>query len=218
MTFRQVLPSALVAVILAGATVCAAQEPPGHQWPDPGLSYRVAGVAANDTLVVREQPDHRSAALERWPHDAEGIIVTGVRIAVGGGWWWRVVGADGRGWVNGRYLEVEDATIPGEDGYPLACVGTEPFWSLRVGDGEAVFEEAGGETSERFRAGPWLPFPGRYGFVAIRLGDEPASGMLTGRRSPEGCSDGMSGYEHPIAAVLVRPDGTGFEGCCERAG
>ena len=67
--------------------------------------YRVAFVAANDTLNVRRRADADSAVVSQLPPDATGITVVGEGQSVrGGGLWLPVETAAGSGYVNGRFL------------------------------------------------------------------------------------------------------------------
>ena len=67
--------------------------------------YRVAFVAANDTLNVRRRADADSAVVGQLPPDATGITVVGEGQSVrGGGLWLPVETAAGSGYVNGRFL------------------------------------------------------------------------------------------------------------------
>ncbi|MBP8949401.1 MAG: SH3 domain-containing protein [Candidatus Promineofilum sp.] len=67
--------------------------------------YRVAFVAANDTLNVRRQADSDSAVVGQLPPDATGITVIGEGQSVrGGGPWLPIETAAGSGYVNSRFL------------------------------------------------------------------------------------------------------------------
>jgi hypothetical protein len=67
--------------------------------------YRVAFVAANDTLNVRRRADADSAAVGQLLPDATGITVVGEGQSVrGGGLWLPVETAVGSGYVNSRFL------------------------------------------------------------------------------------------------------------------
>ena len=67
--------------------------------------YRVAFVAANDTLNVRRRADADSAVVGQLPPDASGITIVGEGQSVrGGGLWLPVETAVGSGYVNSRFL------------------------------------------------------------------------------------------------------------------
>jgi hypothetical protein len=114
--------------------------PAQAQTPDPSLRYRVVDVAADDKLNVREQPASRPVIGAFAPH-ADDIVITGSVMEVEGSDWWEVGFVEGyldRGWVNGRYLEPVDRQARDSD-YPLQCSGTEPFWSLALEEGQAIY-------------------------------------------------------------------------------
>lgn len=70
-----------------------------------GTEYRVAFVAANDTLNVRRRPDADAAILMRLPADATGIAIIDEGETIRGGSLWLPVETEaGDGWVNSRYL------------------------------------------------------------------------------------------------------------------
>jgi hypothetical protein len=67
--------------------------------------YRVAFVAANDTLNIRRRADADSAVVGQLSPDAMGITVVGEGQTVrDGGLWLPVETAAGSGYVNGRFL------------------------------------------------------------------------------------------------------------------
>lgn len=76
--------------------------------------YRVAFVAANDTLNVRRRADSEAAVVGQLPPDATGISIVGEGQAVrGGGLWLPVETTAGSGYVNSRFLteEIDRATF-----------------------------------------------------------------------------------------------------------
>lgn len=67
--------------------------------------YRVAFVAANDTLNIRRRPNSDAVVIGRLPPDASDIAVAGEEQTVrGGGVWLPVDTAAGSGYVNSRFL------------------------------------------------------------------------------------------------------------------
>lgn len=73
--------------------------------PAADAGYRVAFVAANDTLNVRRQPSANAAVVTRLPADATGIAVIGEGETIrGGSLWLPVETSAGDGWVNSRFL------------------------------------------------------------------------------------------------------------------
>ena len=71
-------------------------------------TYRVAFVAANDTLNVRRQPDSEAAVVAQLAPNATGIVAASEGRSVrGGGLWLPVDTPSGSGYVNSRFLTEE---------------------------------------------------------------------------------------------------------------
>jgi uncharacterized membrane protein len=208
--------------MLCPATSSLAQEfiPPEALSPDPGMTYAVKDVAANDQLNVRSQPGTQADTVVRLAPDARGILVTGRRMAEGNSVWWEVItqgGPGSTGWVNHRYLAAEAGGDPGEASYPLLCAGTEPFWSLRLDDRQAVYSDPETEAV-MMNASDWIRSRNSPAVLAIRLqgkdGAPAGNGHAAIQRSS--CSDGMSDFDYPFWVTVILPDQTVLDGCCSR--
>jgi len=81
---------------------CAAPSSPRTREDTP--EYRVVGVASDDTLNLRSEPDHESDILRQIPNDAAGIVGTGRKETVDGETWIEVIYDNEKGWVNSRYV------------------------------------------------------------------------------------------------------------------
>lgn len=207
--------AALVALLLSLSSPVLALE---ELTPEPAWLYRVTAVAADDVLNIRAQPDPSAEIIGVLQPDASDIAVAGTRMEVNGSVWWQVVGSDGLGWVNARYLTpVDDMPFPNDETFALQCSGTEPFWSASVAEGEARFMTPESE-SETWRAGPMTRAMGLIGRYAIRLEKGEDVGHLAAWRNHRFCSDGMSDIGFPFEAVLITPAGAVHAGCCLRAG
>jgi uncharacterized membrane protein len=107
-----------------------------------------------------------------------------------------------------------------EEGLPerLRCAGTEPFWSLSVDNGEAVFEtpEAQGPAAARFTIDGSVAASNRFGLWALRLRSQAGQESLALVRQAA-CSDGMSdvAYAYTIALLDADEEGSLLDGCCE---
>ena len=107
-----------------------------------------------------------------------------------------------------------------EEGLPerLHCAGTEPFWSLSIGEGEAVFEtpEAQGPSAARFAIHGSVAASNRFGLWALRMRSEAGQESLALVRQAA-CSDGMSEleYSYSIALLDADDDRSLLDGCCE---
>lgn len=186
--------------------------------PEPARLYRVTGVGTGDVLNIRARPDPSAEIVGTLEPGASGVVVAGTRMEVNGSVWWQVAGDDRPGWVNARYLApADDAPPTGDESFPLQCIGTEPFWNVRVAEGEALFETPMDE-GETWQVGPMTRAVGLVGRYAIRLESEDGIGHLAIWRNHRFCSDGMSDIGFPYEAIVVAPDGSVHAGCCLRAG
>lgn len=195
---------------------CVAAHAIQENTPEPGQRYEVVEVAAGDALNVRSQPSSSAEVIARLAPGTRDIAVAGTRVELDGSVWWQVIGPDGLGWVNARYLAPADAHAETEQAYPLRCIGTEPFWALTVRDGQATLETP--ENQETWNAGRMTPAQGMLGRYAIRLEYDAGVGHLAAWRNHGFCSDGMSDVGYPFEGIVAGPDGSVRAGCCMRVG
>ena len=213
---RRILVLLLILIATAPTAAFAIQE----ATPQPEWRYEVSGVRADSALNVRAQAGTDAAIIGELAADATDVVVTGVRRPWRGSVWWEIVwpaAESGYAWVNARYLTPVAPHEEREAGFALACSGTEPFWSLRIADGEAQFDRMDGER-ETWQAGAWNPAGGRWGTFAVRLdvpsGEQPGHAAI--QRDFRFCSDGMSEFQYPYDVLLITPDETVLSGCCRR--
>jgi uncharacterized membrane protein len=118
-----------------------------------------------------------------------------------------------------RHLDPQaEVWRPGSLPAGLACSGTEPFWSLRPGGGQAVLAspdagEQAFELSAALDAG--IEGDPRRALVAVR----PDAG-LTAAITPASCSDGMSDRAYGLEILLILEDAGAarlLTGCCSIA-
>lgn len=188
-----------------------------EQTPEPTQTYRVIDVREGDTLNIRAQPDASSQIVGLLEPDVEDVIVAGTRMELNGSVWWQIVGEDGLGWVNARYLSPDETPADNDTLFPLRCNGTEPFWTLSIGGEEAVFQTPV-EDNLTWTAGPMTSAVGLVGRYAVRLESEDGIGHVAAWRNHRFCSDGMSDVGFPYEAMVIAPDGTVYGGCCLRSG
>ncbi|TNC46425.1 peptide-binding protein [Rubellimicrobium rubrum] len=185
-----------IAIALAFSTAATAQDLPGR--------FGVTDVAPNDVLNLRERPDPSAPVMGTLPPDAHGIEVLSLSPD---GRWGLVPRPEGRAWAAMRFLSPEPFD-PRPVPRPLRCLGTEPFWSLRLSKDGAIFEtpdqgerplrqhgEAGGSTGA---------------VAAFDAGGETLD--LTVIR--QACSDGMSDRPYGFSALVWNRGDTFLEGCC----
>jgi uncharacterized membrane protein len=191
--------------------------------PEPAVTYRVVNVAAADVLRVRSQPEATAPVIGNLPANATGIILTGVRQNVGQASWWQIIvdeTAGGAGWVNSRFLAVADPTAKREIGFGLRCIGTEPFWSLEIANGQASFTTPEGERW-LWKAHSWQDAaghePGQRFVIQLDNQSSDASGWAAVSRQQQFCSDGMSDLEYPYDLIVATPTGRVLGGCCARS-
>jgi len=173
--------------------------------------YAVTGVADDDVLNIRARPDAGSAVIGSLDPDATGVEV----IATSGNW---ALVNDGEvsGYASLRYLAREPGPAWGALQTQLTCIGTEPFWSLKVDPQRGTTDFLTPEDqvadpepiSGLWPAGPWAKS------AAVGLSDGIA--VLVGTS----CSDGMSDRSYGIAVDIFRtgPAGEGrLSGGCRLA-
>lgn len=198
--------------------VCIAASPALAQpaLPLPQL-YVVTGVAANDTLNIRQAPRASAEDIgDLQPGEATDVLAFSED-----GKWAKVPGNEATGWVAARFLTlVPNATGNGTDlpyGMPrhMQCEGAEPFWDadIRAGksltitdysfDNPAPARHAMRGVSKPVNVGPYV-----YGFAA-----PPYAGVI--RR--EYCDDGMSEIQYGWSIDLLeigKDDVYMMSGCC----
>jgi len=171
--------------------------------------FDVAGVAANDVLNIRERPDAKAPIIGKLAPNARGIEVVAERSG-----WMQVNTAERPGWVNGRYLNYRvDVWEEGRLPAGLACLGTEPFWSLAAAKGNVTLSRPeGGQTTalRKVLSTGWFRDPRR---AVVADG-------LTAVITPAACSDGMSDRAYGLEATVILGHGAQAQmlnGCCSIA-
>ena len=195
--------------------------------PDPGHRYSVSGLKASDRLNVRAGPASTEALVETLAPNAAEVVVTGRSQTVTERrtpqQWWEIVVASGdrkTGWVNSRFLvrSAADPAAEPESGYPLQCLGTEPFWNLEIDGANTLYREPERPDGKPLSAGSWINATGLRNHFAIRLEDGDAfHGIVTVLGTAGRCSDNMSDFEYPFHASYIRMDGSVLGGCCSRS-
>lgn len=189
---------AALVLLLTGAPLWAEGYPARHA---------VTGVADDDVLNIRAAPEADAAIIGTLPPDATGVEVVAVE-----GDWAVVNTGEASGYAALRFLRREAGPEWTALETPLTCLGTEPFWSLRVDPGQGVAtlaspDDPEGQEARITQAWPGLPWAPTAAF-ALAVG--------TVVLSPADCSDGMSERRYGIAAdlFLTRPTASRLSGCC----
>lgn len=203
-------------LILAATLLCAA---PAFATPEalmPGIAD-VVGVAANDILNIRAEPNAQAQIRGTLKPDAKGIEITGFDAS---GKWAQVSMGETSGWASGKFLRLRGDTWKA-DALPatLGCFGTEPFWSLRrTSDGMEFSTPDGAPRKLELRKvmDRGLPEDATRALIA---GD--AQGRLTAIIQPQICSDGMSDRKFGLSATVIMDGGNSasrmLTGCCSIA-
>lgn len=173
---------------------------------------RVVGVADGDVLNIRSRPDASSDIVGTFPPNEGRIEVVETR-SVDSQHWGLVSTGEQGGWINLAYAEAVDMDMIGNSPVPVGtvCAGTEPFWSLDLGEDEAVWSSFDAEdetfaiTESEAASGRFLPW--MFGMQGFGLA------IVT----PGQCSDGMSDIPYAWSVLIVGHDDSGhilYEGCC----
>ncbi len=176
--------------------------------------WRVAGVAADDTLNVRAGPSAASEDIGDLPPDQRGIEIAGTDAT---GDWGRIVWQEGTGWIAMRYLAPDPVQPIAGTALPagLMCAGTEPFWSMQVSAGSATFSDISGAAVAMGLQGARVA-EGRGAFP-VQLGHAGPDGSSAALIRPGSCSDGMSDRDYPwLVDLLINTAAGGryLTGCC----
>lgn len=176
--------------------------------PGPAVAETVSvtGVAQDDVLNLRAEPSASAAIVGALPPGLRGV-----EIERRSGAWAYVRYKDRAGWASASYLQPLPSSGASLPPLPLRCLGTEPFWSLRVDTSGLLYDR--------------MDHPKELGGVSIarQTGDmdawqlTPHSGSLASlvvKNEGKACSDGMSDRAYPLAVTLAGKDGQTLHGCC----
>jgi uncharacterized membrane protein len=121
-------------------------------------------------------------------------------------------------WLGSR-LVVVMLGMSAHPAHALDCSGTEPFWSLKIGDGKIVLDEADkGKTpllTVAPRAAQGRPADLVRVYQTRTLGAKRLYVTIVVRQAEaNSCSDGMSDTKYPFSVIVIKPSGV-LEGCCK---
>ncbi|MDG1075988.1 MAG: hypothetical protein P8P65_04965 [Planktotalea sp.] len=162
------------------------------------------GIAANDTLNIRAEPNASSPKLGSYPPFAINIEM--LRVSEDAKW--GMIGmSEGNGWVAMRYLKV----TPNDTSYtisrPLNCSGTEPFWALNMTPRGTEFTELGASRIDLKDISEAVAQPG-----SLAKFEEGPTKIYTLMLEPAQCSDRMSDREFGFTGrvFIEAPDGNRY--------
>lgn len=170
--------------------------------------FSVTGVETGDVLNIRQAPDADAAIIGTVSPTITDIEV--VELSENGDWAW-INGGESGGWVSKRYLQVQTGTWEtGKLPATLSCLGTEPFWNIRFGQGSATLDSPDTEA----KSYP-IEHVNDRGFGEDRMRAVQA-GALTAVIVPQQCSDGMSDRSYALQAIISLREGDRpmLAGCC----
>lgn len=197
--------AALVAVWLGLAGAGLAQDLPAL--------HDVVGVAADDRLNVRAGPDGSAPILGALRPDARGIEVTGLSAD---GRWGQINLGEQSGYVAMRFLAPGAAAPWPTMETGLACLGTEPFWSVAYDPALRTMRlERPAEDAMPLDLVSAVPVSGRSDSLALVLAGPGRTGTAILRA--QSCSDGMSDrrFGLDLTLLLTTAEGaTAMTGCC----
>ena len=176
---------------------------------DPALLY---AVEDGEPLRLLAQPDGGAPVVEELPAGTRDLVLSGAAVEAEGARFVEIL-REGRAWADAARLAPQDDDPVAS--HPLACGGTEPFWSLAI-DGEAATFDTPDTPSTDWFASEWMPARGVLHRYVVRLGSGYGTGYLALFR--QACSDGMSDITYPFEAILVTPGQAVRAGCCRRTG
>ena len=100
----------------------------------------------------------------------------------------------------------------GIDTGDLRCIGTEPFWSLALGEAEMAYDDI--EGNEIVFASPPAETTANRIDRWIRTGISRSGGVATIVLLRQECSDGMSDNVFPLEVIVMGTGPRTLQGCC----
>lgn len=182
-------------------------------------TYAVTGVAADDNLIIREEPSDEGKPSD-WrklgdiPANAKSIFGTGRSKLVGGQRWREIMFGSILGWVNAKYISEVPSEVPLSQ-ETLSCLGTEPFWSLTLSPAGSEYERPDDPEikTAKITVERTMPASGRRFPLLYRIADAEGRKYHATVSNKQWCTDDMSDYDYSFQ-VLLSSDNEFLEGCC----
>jgi len=196
---------------LLAALLCLLALPAGatqDAWP---ALYDVAGVAPDDVLNIRAEPNADAPIIGSLAYDAEAVELIRPNDRHG---WALLNSGEGTGWVSLRYMKRRPGQWSGSMPELAHCAGTEPFWSFEV-DGSTATYRAMDTEPYSYEIRETGAAQGRRDSFHIIAGG--SGGLAIGALSAQACNDGMSGREYGLEIQLLLQDSGNWHhvsGCC----
>ena len=195
---------AIVVAIFAAMPAFATQD----GWP---ALYDVAGVAADDVLNIRAEPDAGAPVIGTLAPDAANVEVIRATDDLR---WGLVNTAERSGWVSLSYMARQGGQWDGRMPEVRQCFGTEPFWSLSHEGAQVRFATPEDPAIDGLVSGRYGSASRRDRFVYSGSLISPDAGPLEFVLSlrTEACNDGMSDRSYGIGADLLIRDRDASDG------
>ncbi len=176
--------------------------------------FTVTGIAADDTLNVRQAPSSSSTDIG----DLALYELIEVIALSDDGKWGQIIWQEGNGWIAMRFLtpsplpHMHDSPMP----LRLSCGGTEPFWTAFIGPDQTFEFINRGEPSQGAQSRPITQSTKAIGIQPYSFAF--TAGEFTGLLDRAECSDGMSDRTYGWQLRLINPSPNGLQlwsGCCQ---
>ncbi len=178
--------------------------------------YDVVGVAADDVLNVRAEPDASAEIVGGYPPDATGVRISGEA----SGEWWEVEFDGGTGWVHSAFLALPDPLVDDFDERPCNDGGdVDDAGTLSDADHVLALDYQRGDECDRLTVllgsgaygyGPLWPFnpdPNLPEGVAVTSEGSMVTISLPGQADLVRPTATTGDFDDPLAFVVRREDG-----------
>lgn len=196
---KRILLTSLFLVAVSVLTPTNAQD----LFVEPGL-YAVTGVASNDSLNIRSEPNANAEIIGEFGYTQTNIEVIATS---SDGNWGLVNSEDQSGWTAMRFLRLMPDQPTADLPNGLSCSGNEPFWNLDFHTSDQVignWSYMGMSDLPTIYGDAWSarPVNNASDTIGFDLTGQPitASGII----QTQMCEDGMSlrAYGYSINAIL----------------
>lgn len=199
-------------VLLMGTSAqadCGTAEGVDLRLPFPML-VDITGVAATDTLNIRQAPDHTSPTIGSFAANAQRIEVITVSE---NSKWGAVNSGEGQGWIRLCYA---DLALPPSYEIPsrLACFGNKPFWSLKTQGGVARLNTMADDQQTSYRIHPFTTASNFLHTAATSSLGRDLFLSVTREECNDGMSDNLFGLSITLYRIQGETAGTTLGGCC----
>ncbi len=174
---------------------------------------KVIGVAADDTLNLREAAAGKSKTVYKLAHNANGMLKLGDSNG-----WVKLSYKEHVGWAYGKYLQstIAPGVMP-EISNELFCLGTEPHWILKTDNNKLKYKKYDDQAEYLFNSSfeKNIKEMGVWTFSATNP-EVPASSISIVIKHNEQCSDEMSDDKYTYSIKVNDKEMGVLNGCCNK--